>query len=114
MLEMKWLNIEYAMQLFCPMALNGSYIIYINTYKYFRHKKFEKDLPFNIKLFERGARPTSSKSAPGQLEQKSLELIDACLHGDKETVQNLLITGELSPDVSDGSGFTALQAAVVS
>ena len=78
----------------------------------FRHRKGEQSLPFNVSAFHHGSR-ASFKSAPGPLEQKSRELIDACLTGNKDLVQSLLLTGELSPDVSDCSGFTPLHAAVV-
>ena len=77
-----------------------------------RHRNGEKSLPFKISTFEHGPR-TAFKSTPGPIEQKSRELIEACLSGNKDTVQNLLLTGELSADVSDCSGFTPLQAAVV-
>jgi len=64
-------------------------------------------------LFQHGPR-TAFKAPPGPLENKSIELIEACFHGDREKVQNLLIADDLSPDVADSTGFTALQAAVVS
>lgn len=77
-----------------------------------RHRNAEKSLPFNVSTFEHGPR-TQFKSSPGPLELKSRELIEACLNGNKDVVQALLLSGELSPDVADSHGFTALQAAVV-
>lgn len=74
----------------------------------------EKILPFNVSTFEHGPRSPAFRSLPGPLETRSVELINACLHGNKDAVQSLLIVGDLSPDVSDCSGFTPLQAAVVS
>lgn len=72
-----------------------------------------KPPPFNVSTFEHGPR-IAFKSSEGPLEVRSRELIDACLCGNKDLVQALLLSGELSPDISDNSGFTALQAAVVS
>ena len=79
-----------------------------------RHKFMEKSPPFSVSVFEHGPRSPTFRSNPGPLETKSVELINACLHGNRDAVQSLLIGGDLSPDVADCSGFTPLQAAVVS
>jgi len=72
----------------------------------------EKTHPFKTQPFIDGNR-SSFKSAPGPLEQKSAKLIDACRDGDRDTVHDLLLSGLLSPDIADSTGFTALQAATV-
>ena len=93
-------------------------MVYVHTsyvHWYFsRHKFIEKSLPFSVSVFEHGPRSPTFRSNPGPLETKSVELINACLHGNRDAVQSLLIGGDLSPDVADCSGFTPLQAAVVS
>lgn len=66
-----------------------------------------------MSTYERGSR-ASFKSEPGPLEVKSLQLIEMSFLGDKSAVQDLLLSGHVSPDVADASGFTPLQAAAVS
>ena len=85
----------------------------INMQKHIlKHKNGESMVSFNSSDICEGKR---GKMRPkGLLELASEKLIQASVEGDVVKVRQLLQSGQVSPDVSDDSGFTSLIGAAVS
>ena len=76
-----------------------------------KHRGSKKNVSFDVDAIFNGDRSTFKEKGP--LEQVSEQLMIAATHGNWKTVEDLLTSGKLSPDVADKNGHTPLVGATV-
>lgn len=77
-----------------------------------KHRNSENKTTWGVEKILMGRR--NGFQAPGPLEKASIQLLEAAIAGDVEKVEELMVTGQVHPDVSDRNGHTALIGATVS
>lgn len=77
-----------------------------------KHRNSENKTSFGVEKILKCQR--DGFQPPGPLEKASIQLLEASIAGNVETVEELMVSGQVHPDVSDKNGHTALIGATVS